>query len=243
MAGAIALTGAGYTQDFNALMNTGSSGNNTIFANTEIVNALFWTGSAGADISSGWWANNSQAYGFAVNATSPANNSRVLSFGTLDGDSERSFGVGRQAPGGFGAQFQNDTGAKITELAIEYDGEQWYRGNGGDTLSFDFSTDATTLMGATATWTAVTDLDFISPNSLGVWGNGDGNLAANREDDIAHTITGLNIAAGETFFVRWGVATAQDNSLAIDNFSIQAIPEPATLGLIGLFGLSILVSR
>lgn len=244
MAGPISLGTAGvaHTEDFNTLLTSGGSGGNTIFANTEIVNALFWTGTAGPDISTGWWANNNQAYGYASGGAVSANHSRVASFGSSDGDTERAFGLGFQAPGGFGAQFQNNTGGAVTQLDIAYDGEQWYRGNVTVGLTFDYSLDATSLMDAGATWTTVSALDFVAPNTLGMWTTGDGNLAANREADISASITGLNISDGATFFIRWG-ADGTGKGLGIDNVSVTAIPEPATMGLVALFGGAVLFIR
>ncbi|QBG45894.1 hypothetical protein EGM51_00145 [Verrucomicrobia bacterium S94] len=128
----------------------------------------------------------------------------MASFGSAAGISERSFGLGYQAPGGFGARFRNDSGSNITQLAVSYDGEQWYRGSVTVGLTVEYSLNAVSLMDAGAVWTEVPELYFAAPNAIGIWANGDGNLAANREDGISHTIGGLNIADGQTFFIRWG---------------------------------------
>lgn len=55
--------------------------------------------------------------------------------------------------------------------------------------------------------------------------------------DISDTITGLSIADGEDFFIRWYIPDTPNGGThgqGIDNFSIQAVPEPASLSLIGL---------
>ncbi|MDZ8117803.1 Ig-like domain-containing protein [Pontiella sp. NLcol2] len=219
LAGPIPLTGPTHTETFDSLLTSGGSGGGSITPNAEIVNALFWTGTAGADLSTGWWANSAQTYGYACGGTVSANHSRVASFGSSDGAAERAFGLGFQAPGGFGAQLQNNTGSNITQLAVSYDGEQWYRGNTTVGLAFEYSLDATSLMDAGATWIAVSQLDFTAPNVLAMWTTGDGNLSANRVAGISHVISGLNIADGATFFIRWG-ADGTGNGLGIDNVSI-----------------------
>ena len=66
-------------------------------------------------------------------------------------------------------------------------------------------------------------LDFITPNTLGSVGLRDGNALGNYTA-ISFTITGLNIANGANFWLRWTDfdATGADDGLAIDDFSITA---------------------
>lgn len=127
-----------------------------------------------------------------------------------------------------GASFTNTTGNPITSLTVSYTGEQWRLGTAGrvDRLDFQYSLDASSL--TDGTWTDVNTLDFVAPVTSGTVGAIDGNVAANRTA-ITSTLTGLNIAPGETFWFRWQDlnASGADDSLAIDDFSLS-VPAPPT---------------
>ncbi|HVO75133.1 MAG TPA: hypothetical protein VMT35_13980 [Ignavibacteriaceae bacterium] len=79
----------------------------------------------------------------------------------------------------------------------------------------------------------VDSLDFKSRNLLLLGGALDGNLAANKAE-MTYTITGLNIADGQTFWTRWidfnltGVLN-YDNGLSIDDFSVDQTALPVEL--------------
>jgi uncharacterized protein len=121
-----------------------------------------------------------------------------------------------------GAFYRNDTGVTITRLTINYTGEQWRLGTASrtDQLDFQYSLDATSL--TTGIWTDVDALDFVTPNTAGV-GNKDGNNVANRTPRSA-TITGLSIAPGASFWIRYNDVNASsgDDGLSVDDFSINA---------------------
>ncbi|HET8798213.1 MAG TPA: Calx-beta domain-containing protein, partial [Thermoanaerobaculia bacterium] len=122
----------------------------------------------------------------------------------------------------FGAFYRNDTGVTITTLSVSYFGEQWRLGTAGrtDRIDFQYSTSATSL--TTGTWLDVNDLDFTTPNTVTI-GSKDGNAGANR---LARgtTISGLSIAPGAMFWIRWNDfdASGADDGLAVDDFSIIA---------------------
>jgi len=126
-----------------------------------------------------------------------------------------------------GASFINNTGSTITSLEITYTGEQWRLGTAGraDRIDFQYSLDATSLN--TGTWTDVNALDFNSPNTT-TTGALDGNAAANRTF-LSSTITGLSIAPGATFWIRWADfnASGADDGLAVDDFLLTANPTAA----------------
>jgi hypothetical protein len=69
-------------------------------------------------------------------------------------------------------------------------------------------------------------LDFASPITTGVTGARDGNLAAN-ETGVAGTISGIAIANGSNFWLRWSDfdATGSDDALAIDDFALTPVKE------------------
>ena len=153
----------------------------------------------------------------------------TYSFGT-EGSGERAIGSLRSDDlvTLFGVKFTNNTGATIEGLAIGYTGEQWRLGapgRGPDRLDFQFSTDAASL--TTGTWQDYDRLDFLSPTTSGPAGALDGNPAANRRV-IAAAIPGLNIANGQSFWLRWVDADVPgaDDGLAIDDFSLTPLSGP-----------------
>ena len=203
-----------YIQNFNSLANTGES----------------------SVLPNGWYLYETGAE--ANNMYSAGDGSRepgdTKSYGLLN-STERAFGNLRSPnPGGvvatIGASFINISGFTITQLPISFTGEQWRRGNGGaDRLDFQMSLDATALNNGT--WTDYNGLDFSSPylgpnNNIRL----DGNLPANRTS-ISFTITGLNIANGVTFWIRWldfdKIGT--DDGLSIDDFMIDESALPVEL--------------
>ncbi len=203
----ISLTtpGVAYTQNFNTLANTGTSGTlPTDWAFSETLanaNALYSAGTGSSNSGDTW------SFGAAA--------STDRAFGTLQSGNLNST---------IGASFTNNTGATITSLLITYTGEQWRIGNTvaarDDRLDFEYSLNATGL--TIGTWTNVDQLDFVNPiKTAAVAGALDGNLAANRTA-ISYTITGLTIANGATFWIRWldFNASGADDGLAIDDFSL-----------------------
>jgi predicted extracellular nuclease len=210
-AGTVSLTalGSAYTQDFNTLASSGTS---------SVV-------PAGWDFSeTGTNANTSYAAG-----TGSSNAGDTYSFGA-NGNPERAFGgllSGSLVPA-IGAQFTNDTGGTITSLAISYTGEMWRAGvtnrNAADRLDFQLSTNATSL--ATGTWTDHDGLDFSSPSINVTAGLRDGNAAPNRTV-VSFTISGLSIANGSSFWIRWTDfnISSSDDGLAVDDFSITPAGE------------------
>jgi hypothetical protein len=192
-----------YTQDFNTLASTTTS----------------------SVVPTGWFFSES---GTNANTTynvsfGSSNEGNTYSFGAVS-NTERAFGgllSGSLVPT-IGAQFQNNTGSPITQLPIQYTGEQWRLGATArvDRLDFQYSLNATSL--TTGTWIDVDQLDFIAPVTAGTVGALDGNSAPNRTG-IQYMITGLNIANGSTFWIRWTDfnATGADDGLAIDDFSLD----------------------
>lgn len=153
------------------------------------------------------------------------------------GSSERAFGSigsGTVTRVDVGAQLSNQTGSNVGQLTISYVGEQWRLGDVTaplDRLDFQYSLDATSLN--TGTWIDVNELDFVSPVGSGTAGPLNGNLPANRSA-ISHTITGLNLAAGATLWIRWtDLNTAGvDDLVAVDEVVISttgAVDVPPTV--------------
>lgn len=208
---ALSLTTTTYSQDFDTLASSGTSSS---------------LPAGWAFLETGTNANLVYAAG-----TGSSNAGDTYSFGAA-GSTERALGgllSGSLIPT-IGFSFSNDTGATITAIQVAYTGEQWRLGATGrtDRLDFQYSLDATSLN--TGTWTNVDTLDFNAPKSTGTAGALNGNLADNRAA-VSDTLSGLNIAAGATVWIRFVDAnvTSSDDGLAIDDFSLTlttANPQP-----------------
>lgn len=213
--GAVSFTGTTYTQDFDTLANTGTT-NSTLPFGWELSEA-------------GGGARDNEQYAADTGSSSTGD---TYSFGAAT-STERAFGglqSGTLIPT-IGASFQNDTGSTLTELTIQYTGEQWRLGATArvDRLDFQYSTDATSL--TTGSWTDVNALDFTAPVTTPT-GALDGNAAANKTAKTA-TITSLSIASGSTFWIRWTDfnASGADDGLAVDNFSLSVPTSTPTVNL------------
>jgi predicted extracellular nuclease len=202
-------------------------------ASKENFDSLASTGTS-STLPAGWFFEETGTNANTLYNTSTGSNNAgdTYSFGA-SGSFERAFGTlqsGSLLPT-IGAAFTNNTGQTVTALAIAYTGEQWRLGTASrvDRLDFQYSLDATSL--ATGTWTGVSDLSFSSPNTSSAVGLLDGNAAANRTS-LSSTITGLAIAPGSTFWIRWVDfnASGADDGLAVDDFSITpqniVVPTP-----------------
>lgn len=132
----------------------------------------------------------------------------------------------------YGVSFTNNTGQTIDVLDISYTKEQWRTGQSAtanETVSFFYSTDATNL--STGTWTNVSALNMTEILTTTTSGAAvDGNAVANRAS-VSSSITGLNISAGSTFWIRWvdDNAANADAVLAVDDLSLT--PKNSTLSV------------
>ena len=199
---------------------------------------------------SGWSAfypGNMNGYIYADNGSS--SQGHIYSYGS-SGSSERALGAlydpsqGSQTPI-FGANFQNTGSRSISRLNISYTGEEWRlgaQGRGPGELEFQYSLNAGSL--TSGSWVNAPQLNFLTPNLTGV-GAHNGDLAANQTQ-LSGSIGFLNIPVGATFWVRWvdlAVGRGPQDGLAIDNFSISAVPEASTwaaaCAATGLLGLAL----
>ncbi len=197
-----------YTQDFNTLANTGTS---SVLPAGWVLTETGTSASADGLYAAGTGSSNAgNAYSFGVSGTTD----RALG-GLLSGTLTPTLGAG----------FVNNTTSTITSVAITYTGEQWRLGTTGraDSLLFQYSSNATSL--STGVWTGVASLNFGSP-ATAVVGALDGNLPANRQT-LSYTITGLMLAPGSAFWIRWNDfnASGSDDGLAVDDFSLTAFGE------------------
>src|SRR4051812_11227279 len=202
----ISLTGSSYTQDFNTLSNTAGSTTNNL-----VISGWFMTESGGG-------ARDNEQYAVDTGGSTTGD---TYSYGAA-GSTERALGglrSGTLVPL-FGACYTNNTGSTITALAVAYVGEEWRLGTAGSTdeIDFEYSTNATDLV--TGTWTNVAALNFVTPDTA-TTGAKNGNAAADRTA-LSSTISGLSIANGATFWIRWNDtdATGADDGLAVGDFSL-----------------------
>lgn len=148
----------------------------------------------------------------------------TFSFGATN-DGERALGAVRSAElnSTFGTAFLNHTGVAVNSLQISYRGEQWYQDGSlaSDQLDFQFSVDATSL--TTGHWQDFDGLDFSSVTTAGTAGAVDGNSPANSAS-LSGVLTGMQIADGETVWIRWTNrnASTANHGLAIDDVQVIA---------------------
>jgi len=208
--GTISLTGLGipYTQNFDTLASTGTT-------STLSIQGWYWNE-----------AGTNQDYSYRV-GTGSNTTGDTYSFGA-SGSTERALGtlLSNSLTPMIGAQFTNNTGQTITTLSITYTGEQWRLGQSRlsppDRLDFQLSTTAITITAPMTYWVDYDALDFSSPVVTGTVGALDGNAAANRTT-LSYTITGLSIANGASFWIRWvdsDLSPGADDGLGIDDFSL-----------------------
>jgi hypothetical protein len=156
----------------------------------------------------------------------------IYSYGNT-GSGNRALGIlnaGNSTVNMFGATFQNTGSSAINSLHISFTGEEWRlgaTGRGAETLEFQYSLNAGSL--TSGTWLNAPALNFSTPNLTGV-GAHDGTLAANQTQ-LASTLSFLNVPVGGTFWVRWQDAPldGSQDGLAVDNFTISAVPEVSTM--------------
>jgi hypothetical protein len=207
-----------YTQNFDGLANSGTS--STTLNGTLAGWYILETGS-----------NSNTTY---TAGTGSATAGDTYSFGAAS-STERA--LGSIASGNllsrYGAQFKNDTGNIIDQLEISYVGEEWrFDPNRGttikDQITFEYSTDATSL--TTGTWIPVSALTYETTNLTGTAGLRNGNDPAYRTA-LSNIITGLNINAGQTFWIRFVDVNVSgtDDGLAVDDFSLT--PKNSTLSV------------
>ena len=206
----VSITGTPTVQTFDSLANTGTS----------------------STLPDGWYLSET---GTGANTTYLADNGgsgsgNTFSYGAT-GSNERAFGslTSNSVKPIIGARLRNDTGTALTEIAVTFTGEEWRLGVAGraDRLDAQYSSNATSIGDATATWVDVDELDFSTPNTGATPGALDGNLAANRTL-VSDSITGLNLAPNETLWVRWRDldVASNDDGLAIDDVSFAPAGGP-----------------
>lgn len=202
-----------YTENFDTLAFSGTAPSSTLPIGWSI-----------AESGTGAAADNQYVVG-----TGSSNAGNVFSFGST-GSTERALGSVASASVApmLGASFTNTTGGNVSQVDIQYTGEQWRLGSvtagrASDILNFQYSLDALSL--TTGTWVDVDSLDFRSVVLTGgTVGARDGNAAEFRTN-VQGSITQLNLSANQTLWIRWvdPDIAGSDDGLAIDDFSLTLV--------------------
>lgn len=226
----ITSTNTAYTENFDAMLGTAvnatltvdqwRASDNTANTNTWATANRFVTtvvGGSSAAVSAGGFYN----YGNGVAASATDRALGFLSSGSSP------WTASAANPLKIFAQYINETGAPITQIDVSFDVEKYRNGSNaqGFTMNFFYSLDG-------ETWVAVPSGNQSFPAD----GN---NNAVNPPSTTTKnvSITGLNIADGENFYLRWaysvtsGATATNAQGLAIDNVSVTATGGTATPGI------------
>ena len=236
---AVTYTGVPYTQNFDTLA---SSGLDTLFTDDSTLPG--WTAYSG---DSGY--TNSGPFPFSINPvgtatadaydadTGSANAGELYSYGSA-GSSERALGSlasGSSFDFFLALQVTNGTTQALSSFTLQYDGEQWRRGNNAtqraESILFYYRIGGTAL-DSTGTWTSVGSLDFVSPDiSAAAAAALDGN--ANKVT-LSQTVS-ASLNPGESIWLVWVDPdnAGTDHGMAIDNVSLSFVPEPGSALLAG----------
>lgn len=197
---------------------------------SENFNSLSNTGSTGTVLPDGWY---STASSYRIGDGS-SNTGGLYSFGTVDATDRAlgSLGSGSATPS-YGLKFVNNTGASITSISVSYTAELWRLGQKPalrlDSTIFSYNVGVDSIQ-ATG-W--ITVGNFKTPDtSAATSGALDGNVAPNNSS-VTHTISGLSIDNGATFWIRWSEfnVSGTDDGLAIDDLQVSftgAVLSPCT---------------
>lgn len=146
----------------------------------------------------------------------------------------------------YGVQIQNSTGTTITSFNFGYTGLQLYSYSAAaiQQLTVSYSTDATAF--SDGTWNEVAEMTFDTPYYSGnrpPHNSGNTNvdlLYPDNSVNLATTITGVEIAPGESVWIRWFDVSdpGADNALAIEDFyfTVSGTPVPEPAAWAALFG-------
>ena len=168
-----------------------------------------------ATLPSGWASGGTGS--FQGTGTGSATTGGFYSFNPTASTSERSLGALRSgsATGYYEVTFTNNTGSTLTSVTVSYDFEQYRSAN-------------------TSGWAVL--FNGTSNAALSVAGVASGiTTGTPAVTNLSTNITGLSIANGTNFTMRWTVtdASGSDNPIAVDNFSMTSCVTPTTYSVTG----------
>ena len=137
----------------------------------------------------------------------------------------------------FGASFLNSTGSLITGMSLAGFSELWRAGSNAlaETLTFQFSFDATSL--SSGTWTDLSAMNLAEPNPTLTTNTPppDGNLPENRLP-VTTGVTPVAVSWLDTtsMWIRWKDAndTGSDALIALDDFSLTVATGVASKSIV-----------
>lgn len=133
-------------------------------------------------------------------------------------------------------EFTNNTGSVIDEIDISYVAEQWRRADGGRINGWEVEYDIDGSPQGT-----IAGLTYSASN---VGATGGGPISATA---LSASLTGLGLADGSdlqiNFFGDNGTGSGSRQGVAIDDFTLTVVPEPASVILLGLGAAALLGRR
>ena len=214
-------------------VNTAFTENFNSFSSTANVS---WTDNSTL---TGWYMNSSSTSTNLTISTGSSTTGTVYNYGATN-STDRAMGYlgsGGNAHTNFFVRLKNTSGVTITSLNVSYDGELWRSGgtqtaDSNNRLVFSYATGSPTLpTNASQTgWTAVAGLNYAPTVSVAA------GAQSGAATSLSASISGLSLANNSEIYLRWygNDGTGTDAGLAIDNFSVTAVPEPKTWVMIGI---------
>lgn len=192
--------------------------------------------------------------GMNLVADDGTNNSGAVHSLANTGTAERAAGMlasGTNIPG-VGVEIRNGSGLAWTTVTVTFVQEDWrsstsvqnvmaasWGRTGGGMSATDYI--------SSAAMAAVTSLDLVGPAAVATNGALNGNDPLNQHIRNFTFVLNTPLAAGDSLFIRWQDVNdaGNDADLAIDNFEVRAtaVPEPATIAVLGLGAAALLRRR
>ena len=181
----------------------------------------------------------------ALTATSndgSGNSGGIFNYAQPNTDPDRALGSlasGTTVPG-FGVALVNNSGSTLSTITISFDA-MMFRSSTANlnklAFAYGFSTGTATLTDFLSSTGMTADAQGDVVGGAPVATNGPVNPATTTQ--VTFTLSSITWADGATLFLRWTDVneTGNDAGLAIDNFSLTAVPTPGALALLGLAGL------
>ena len=230
------LAADSYPQNFDAL---GTASITSVISSTPGVQTSL-AAVTGSTTLNGWYATKIGGTGIPPTAITPdaggGSSGLVYSYGAASA-SDRALGVLASGSNimAIGALIKNDTGAAINSIKVSFTAEFWR----SSTTTQNVLTcsvgkvDGTTITGnnflTASSAIPLVGLNIVGPTPVATNGALDGNVAPNRAT-FSNVVLPVQLAPGETAFVRWSDANeaGNDAGLAIDDLSMTASLEAAT---------------
>jgi MYXO-CTERM domain-containing protein len=184
----------------------------------------------------------STAMNLLIDNNGSGNTGGVYSDGVSASAADRSLGAlaSNALTPAFGLVLVNTEAHSQDSITITFTGEQWRLANNGavaNTLTFAYG-----FGGG-----SITSSNFLS--SAGMTSDARGNVVSGvataspfnvySSTSISFTISGVNWTPGQELYIRWQLPkmSGAGANLAIDDFSLTAVPAPGAMALLGVAGL------